>query len=308
MTYREESTVASTNMDALAWLRKHLDGDGDDLLREMVAEFAARLMAAEVDVLCGAGCRDACAARASSRNGYRDRRFDTRVGTIDLALSKLREGSYFSDWLIEPRRRAEKALVSVVADCYLRGVSTRRVDKLVKTLGIEGLSKSQVSRMAAELDEVVAEFANRPLDAGPYTYLWLDAMTQKVREGGRIVNVAVVVAVGVNADGHREILGVDVITCEDGAGWLAFLRGLVARDLAGVSLVVSDAHASLIDAIASVLPEAGWQQCRTHNMANLLTRVPKTAQPAPPRAVTPRTWRVSRISRLQSGGPVPPQP
>ena len=156
MTYREESTVASTNMDALAWLRKHPDGDGDDLLREMVAEFAARLMAAEVDVLCGAGCRDACAARASSRNGYRDRRFDTRVGTIDLALSKLRGGSYFSDWLIEPRRRAEKALVSVVADCYLRGVSTRRVDKLVKTLGIEGLSKSQVSRMAAELDEVVA--------------------------------------------------------------------------------------------------------------------------------------------------------
>ena len=188
--------VNTNNMDALEWLRKHLDDEGNDLLREMVREFAERLMAAEVDVLCGAGWGEVSPDRVNSRNGYRARRFDTRVGTIDLPVPKLRQGSYFPDWLLEPRRRAERALVSVVADCYLRGVSTRRADKLVKTLGIEGLSKSQVSRMSVELDEVVAEFRNRPLDAGPYTYVWADALTQKVREGGRIVNVAVVIAVG----------------------------------------------------------------------------------------------------------------
>jgi putative transposase len=273
------NTVVNTNnMDALGWLRKHLDEDGNDLLREMVRGFAERLMAAEVDVLCGAGYGEVTPERVNSRNGYRERRWDTRVGTIDVPVPKLRSGSYFPDWLLEPRRRAEKALVSVVADCYLRGVSTRRVDKLVKTLGIEGLSKSQVSRMAAELDEVVAEFRDRPLDAGPYTYVWADALTQRVREGGRIVNVAVVIAVGVNADGHREVLGVDLITVEDGAGWLAFLRSLAARGLNGCALVVSDAHVGLVDAIAATLPGAGWQRCRTHYLRNLLTKVPKSAQ------------------------------
>lgn len=270
--------VNTNNMDALEWLRKHLDDDGNDLLREMVREFAERLMAAEVDVICGAGYGEVSADRVNSRNGYRPRRFDTRVGSIDLAIPKLRQGSYFPDWLLEPRRRSERALVSVIADCYLRGVSTRRVDKLVKTLGIEGISKSQVSRMAAELDEVVTEFRNRPLDAGPYTYVWADALTQRVREGGRIVNVAVVIAVGVNADGHREILGVDVITVEDGAGWLAFLRSLIARGLNGTALVISDAHVGLVDAIAATLPGAGWQRCRTHYLRNLLTKVPKSAQ------------------------------
>jgi transposase-like protein len=265
-------------MDALAWLRKHLDDDGSDVLREMVRGFAEQLMAAEVDVLTGAGWGEITPERVNHRNGYRDRVFDTRVGTIDLAIPKLRHGSYFPDWLLDPRRRAEKALVAVVAECYVRGVSTRRVDGLVKTLGIESLSKSQVSRMAAELDEMVAEFRNRPLDNGPYTYVWMDALTQKVREGGRIINVAVVTATGVNAEGHREILGVDVITTEDGAGWLAFLRGLVARGLAGVSLVISDAHPGLVDAIASTLVGATWQRCRTHYMRNLLTRVPKSAQ------------------------------
>jgi transposase-like protein len=270
--------VNPNNMDALEWLRKHLDGDGNDLLQEMVREFAERLMAAEVDVLCGAGYGQASPERVNSRNGYRDRRFDTRVGTVDLAVPKLRAGSYFPDWLSKPRRRAERALVPVVADAYLRGVSTRRVDKLVCTLGVEGISKSEVSRMAAELDEVVTEFRNRPLDAGPYTYVWADALTQKVREGGRIMNVSVVIAVGVNNDGHREVLGVDVITTEDGAGWLAFFRGLVARGLSGVALVVSDAHVGLVDAIAATLPGAGWQRCRTHYMRNLLTKVPKSAQ------------------------------
>lgn len=271
--------MVNNTMDALEWLRKQLDGDGDDLLREMVREFAQRLMAAEVDVLAGAAWGEVSQERLNQRNGYRQRPFDTRVGSIDLAIPKLRRGSYFPDWLLDPRRRAEKALVAVVAECYVRGVSTRRVDGLVKTLGIESLSKSQVSRMAAELDGMVTEFRNRPLDAGPYTYVWMDALTQKVREGGRIINVAVVIAVGVNRDGHREILGLDVITTEDGAGWLAFLRGLVARGLAGTSLVISDAHHGLVDAIASTLTGASWQRCRTHYMRNLLTRVPKSAQP-----------------------------
>lgn len=197
---------------------------------------------------------------------------------MDLAVPKLRKGSYFPSWLLEPRRRAEKALVAVVADCYLAGVSTRRVDKLVKTLGIEGVSKSQVSKMAKSLDEMVESFRNRPLDAGPYPYLWLDALVQKSREGGRIVNVATVIAIGVNADGHREVLGVDVFTSEDGAGWLEFLRSLKARGLAGVALVTSDAHPGLKDALDATFPGACWQRCRTHFMRNLLCRVPKASQ------------------------------
>jgi transposase-like protein len=264
-------------MDALEWLRKHLDDD-NDLLREMVRTFAERLMAAEVDALCNAGYGEVTPDRTNSRNGYRFRQLDTRVGSMDLAIPKLREGSYYPGWLLEPRRRAERALVAVVAECYVRGVSTRRVEGLVQTLGIEGLSKSQVSRMAKELDAEVAAFRNRPLDGGPYTYVSMDAMTQKVREGGRIVNVAVVIAVGVNAEGHREVLGFDVITTEDGAGWLAFLRGLVARGLGGTTLVISDAHHGLVDAIRSTLTGATWQRCRTHFMRNLLTRVPKSAQ------------------------------
>jgi putative transposase len=270
--------VVPNNMDALEWLRKHLEAEGSDLLREMVATFAERLMAAEVDVLCNAGYGEVTPERTNRRNGYRARQLDTRVGSIDVSIPKLREGSYFPGWLLEPRRRAERALVAVVAECYVRGVSTRRVEGLVQTLGIEGISKSQVSRMAAELDAEVAAFRSRPLDGGPYTYVSLDALSQKVREGGRIVNVAVVVAVGVNAEGHREVLGFDVITTEDGAGWLAFLRGLVARGLTGVTLVVSDAHPGLVDAVRSTLTGATWQRCRTHFMRNLQTRVPKSAQ------------------------------
>ena len=265
-------------MDALAWLRKHLDEADPDLLRSMVKAFADQLMSAEASAMCNAGYGEVTAARVNSRNGYRSRDFDTRAGTIALAVPKLRTGSYFPDWLVEPRRRAERALVAVVAQCYVEGVSTRRVDDVVRSMGIDGISKSQVSELAKSLDETVSAFRNRPLDAGPYTYVWVDALTQKVREGDRIVNVAVVVATGVNADGHREILGLDLITTEDGAGWTAFLRGLVARGLSGVALVVSDAHAGLIDAIASVLPGATWQRCRVHFVRNVLTRVPKTAQ------------------------------
>jgi putative transposase len=266
-------------MNAAGLVRKHLEADGGgDLLAGMIKVFADALMSAEADALCGASYGEVSPERVNVRNGYRDRDFDTRAGTISLAIPKLRRGSYFPDWLVEPRRRAERALTAVVAQCYVEGVSTRRVDDVVKAMGIEGISRSQVSRMAAELDDQVAAFRNRPLDAGPYSYVFLDALTQRVREGGRIVNVACVIAVGVNADGHREVLGLDVITTEDGAGWTAFLRGLVARGLTGVSLVISDAHSGLKDAIASVLPGAGWQRCRTHFMRNLLTRVPKASQ------------------------------
>jgi transposase-like protein len=266
-------------MDALSWLRKQVESADTDLLREMVRVFAERLMGAEVDALCGADYGERSPERTNRRNGYRDRPWDTRAGTIALQVPKLREGTYFPDWLLEPRRRAERAFVQVVAECYVRGVSTRRVEGLVRTLGIERLSKSRVSEMAKELDATVEAFRTRPLDRGPYTYLWLDALTQKVREGGRIVNVAVVVATAVSADGTREILDLDLHTTEDGAGWTAFLRGLVARGLSGVRLVISDAHPGLVDAIASTLPGASWQRCRTHFVRNLLTKVPKAAQP-----------------------------
>ena len=267
-----------TTMEPLAWLRKHLEEDGSDLLREMIREFAEQLMAAEAQGLCNAGYGEVSTERVNLRNGYRPRDIDTRVGTIEVAIPKLRRGSYFPEWLLEPRRRAEQALTQVVCQCYVEGVSTRRVDDIVKTLGIEGISRSQVSRLAKTLDATVEAFRSRPLDAGPYTYVWVDALTQKVREGGRIVNVACVVATGVNANGSREVLGLDVITTEDGAGWLAFLRSLVARGLSGVQLVVSDAHEGIKGAIEAVLGGASWQRCRTHAMRNLLTKVPKSSQ------------------------------
>ena len=270
--------MVENTMDALAWLRKRLEQASPDLLREMVESFAQALMSAEADALCGAGYGERSPERVNTRNGYRERAWDTRVGTIELALPKLREGSYFPEWLLAPRRRAEQALVSVVADCYLAGVSTRRVEKLVQTLGIERISKSQVSRLAASLDELVEDFRSRPLDGTPYPYLMLDALVVKCREGGRTVNACVVHAVAVNREGYRESLGLDVVTAEDGAAWTAFLRGLVARGLAGVKLVTSDAHPGLVDAIAATLPGACWQRCRTHFVRNLQTRVPKSAQ------------------------------
>jgi putative transposase len=250
-----------------------------DLLREMIKGFAQTMMDAEVETLCGAGYGEVSPERVNSRNGYRRREWDTRAGTVELAIPKLRAGSYYPEWLLERRRRAERALATVVATSYLLGVSTRRVEKLAESLGVTKLSKSQVSVMAAELDEMVASFRSRPLDAGPYAFVWIDALTQKVREGGRTVNVHALIATGVNADGRREILGLDVATSEDGAGWLAFLRGLAARGLSGVQLVTSDCHHGLRDAIASVLPGACWQRCRAHYARNLATQVPKSAQP-----------------------------
>ena len=225
--------MVESTMELMDWFRKQLEEADGDVLAEMLRIFAETLMDTDASAACNAGFNEKSPDRTNTRNGYRSRAWDTRAGTIDLAVPKLRQGSYFPSWLLEPRRRAEKALIAVVADCYLAGVSTRRVDKLVKTLGIEGISKSQVSKMAKSLDEMVESFRNRPLDAGPYAYLWLDALVQKSREGGRIVNVATLTAIGVNADGHREVLGVDVVTSEDGAGWLDFLRGLKARGLSG---------------------------------------------------------------------------
>jgi putative transposase len=266
-------------MDPAGLLEQHLADASPDLLREMIATFANAMMSAQADQVCGAGYGERSDERVNRRNGYRAREWDTRAGTVELAVPKLREGSFFPDWLLTHRRRAEQALVTVVATAYLLGVSTRRVERLAEQLGVKSLKRSQVSEMATHLDGQVRAFRERPLDAGPYTFIWVDALTVKVREDGRVVNVHALVATGVNADGHREILGLDVASAEDGAGWLAFLRGLVARGLSGVQLVTSDAHAGLVAAIGSALPGASWQRCRTHYLRNLLTKVPKSAQP-----------------------------
>ncbi len=271
--------MTKPNMDPVSVVRKYVEQDGD-LLKSMVKAFADALMSAEADMLCGAAHGERSDERVNRRNGYRQREWDTRAGTVELEIPRLREGSYFPGWLLEPRRRAERSLAQVVVECYVRGVSTRRVDGLVKSMGLTGMSKSQVSALAGELDSLVEEFRSRPLDQGPYTYVWVDALALKCREGGRIVNVAVVVATGVNAEGKREILGLDVFTGEDGAAWTAFLRGLAARGLGDVRLFVSDAHKGLKNAIASVFPGASWQRCRTHFMRNLLARVPKASQTA----------------------------
>src|SRR3712207_603839 len=237
------------------------------------------LMSAEADAVCGAGYGERSAERTNVRNGYRPREFDTRAGTLDVAVPKLRSGSYFPDWLLERRRRAERALTTVVATCYLLGVSTRRMEKLVDTLGITRLSKSQVSVMAQELDAQVADFRTRPLDQGPYTFVAAHALVLKAREGGRVVNVHALLSTGVNADGHREIPGLQVTSAEDGAGWLAFLRDPTARGLTGVRLVTSHAHNGIVSAIGATLPGACWQRCRTHYAANLMGATPKSSWP-----------------------------
>jgi putative transposase len=271
--------AARPSVDVPGWLDDQLAQASPDLLRAMLKTFVEALLSADADAVCGAGYGERSPDRVNRRNGYRERAWDTRAGTIEVAIPKLREGSYFPDWLLHRRRRAEQALVSVVATSYLLGVSTRRVEKLVETLGVTRLSKSQVSEMAKSLDEQVAAFRNRPLDAGPYTFVWLDALTLRVREAGRTVLVHALLAVGVNADGQREVLGLDVASGEDGAGWLAFLRSLVARGLGGVQLATSDAHTGLVEAIGATLPGASWQRCRTHYARNLSTKVPKNAQP-----------------------------
>jgi putative transposase len=271
--------TAPSSIDPARFLSEQLASASPDLLRSILTTFINTLMSAEVDALCGAAYGQSCPERVNVRNGYRAREFDTRAGTLEVAIPKLRSGSYFPDWLLERRRRAEAALTTVVATCYLLGVSTRRMEKLVESLGITRLSKSQVSTMAAELDAHVADFRSRPLDAGPYTFVAADALVLKVREGGRVVNVHALVATGVNADGHREILGLQVTSAEDGAGWLAFFRDLTARGLTGVALVTSDAHRGLVDAIGAALPGTTWQRCRTHYAANLMAVTPKSSWP-----------------------------
>ena len=268
--------TAAPSIDPARFLQDELAQASPDLMRDMLTTFINALLSAQADSVCGAEYGTRSQDRTNRRNGYRHRDLDTRAGTIDVAIPKLREGSFFPDWLLTRRRRAEEALVTVVATCYLLGVSTRRMDKLVRTLGITGLSKSTVSEMAKDLDEQVAAFRTRPLTEGPYLFVAADALTMKVREGGRVVKVAVMVATGVNADGYREVLGINCATAESGAGWLGFFRDLVARGLSGVALVTSDAHAGLIDAIGATLPAASWQRCRTHYAANLMAITPKS--------------------------------
>ena len=265
-----------TRMALAELLRKAEAEPGLDVLREGVRVLAEALMALEVEQHLGAGRHERTATRSGQRNGSRERSWDTRVGTIPLRVPRVRDGSYFPS-LLEPRTRAERALVAVVQEAYVGGVSTRRVDDLVKALGLEGISKSQVSRLCAELDAEVERFRTRPLTAA-YPYLWLDATFVKVRDGGRVVSQAVVIAVGVSGDGTREVLGVEIGPSEDGAFWLRFLRSLVARGLTGVQLVVSDAHEGLRQAIGAVLHGAGWQRCRVHFLRNALALVPKAAQ------------------------------
>jgi putative transposase len=267
-------------IDPAGLLGEALSDASPDLMRHLLGTVINSLLSADADAVCGAEYGVASPERVNSRNGYRHRELDTRTGTIDVAIPKLRTGSYFPEWLLERRKRAEAALISVVATCYLLGVSTRRMDKLVQTLGITSLSKSQVSRMAADLDEQVAAFRTRPLgDAGSFTFVAADALTMKVREHGRVVAAVVLVATGVNADGHREVLGVKVATSETKEAWNTFFADLVARGLSGVRLVTSDAHAGLVEAIAANLPGTAWQRCRTHYAANLMSVCPKSAWP-----------------------------
>ena len=265
-------------VDPARLLNQAVSDASPDLMRHLLGTVINALVSAEADAVCGAEYGSVSPDRTNRRNGYRHRDLDTRAGTIDVAIPKLREGSYFPDWLLERRKRAESALISVVATCYLLGVSTRRMDKLVATLGITSLSKSQVSRMAQDLDEQVTAFRTRPLaDAGPFTFVAADALTMKVRENSRVVNAVVLVATGVNADGHREVLGVKVATSETRQAWNAFFADLVARGLAGVLLVTSDAHAGLVEAIAANLSGTAWQRCRTHYAANLMSATPKSS-------------------------------
>lgn len=245
-------------------------------LREGVRLLSQALMELELDQQLGAEKYERTSERRGHRNGYRERMWDTRVGSIELQVPRARDGSYFPS-LLEPRRRAERALVAVVQEAYIQGVSTRRVDDLVRALGMRGISKSQVSRLCQELDAEVEQFKERRLE-GPYPYVWLDATFVKVRENGRVANQAIVMAIGVNASGVREVLGLDVGHSEDGAFWLQFLRRLVARGLMGVKLVISDAHEGLKQAIVAVMQGSSWQRCRVHFMRNALALVPKVAQ------------------------------
>src|SRR6202021_2484942 len=256
--------MTNETMNLQALLEKTTD---PDFLREMISFTAQRLMALEIETLTGAEPGARTPERLNHRNGYRDRDWETRAGTVELRIPKLPKGSYFPAFL-EPRRMAEKALTAVIQEAYIQGVSTRSVDDLVQAMGMTGISKSQVSRLCGEIDDKVQSFLTRPLE-GDWPYVWLDATYVKVRQAGRIVSVAVIIAIGVNVDGRREVLGMDIGPSEAETFWTEFLRKLARRGLRGVKLVISDAHEGLKAAITKVL-HATWQRCRVHLMRNLL--------------------------------------
>jgi putative transposase len=270
--------MAKPRMDLSAFVGKLLEEQDGDVLREGIRVLSQALMESEVAGLIGAERHERSGDRTAYRNGSRTRTWDTRMGTIELAIPKVRPGTYFPS-LLHPRRRAEHALLAVVQEAYVHGVSTRKVDDLVKALGLDGISKSEVSRICGELDPLVAAFRTRPL-TGEHRYLWVDATYHKVRVDGRVISQATVVAIGVTSEGERQVLGVDVGPSEDRAFWTAFLRSLVKRGLKGVRLVISDAHEGLKQAISTVLTGTAWQRCRVHFMRNLLATVPQGAREA----------------------------
>jgi len=273
---RHSNLEGTTMTDPMMHLRSLLEKTPDaDILRDMISFAAERLMEIEVGGMTGAGYGEKSPTRLAQRNGHRERDWHTRAGTVELRIPKLRKGSYFPGFL-EPRRMAEKALTAVIQEAYIQGISTRSVDDLVKALGMEGISKSQVSRLCEEIDERVTAFLDRPIE-GDWPYLWIDATYVKVRQNGRIVSVAVIVAVGVNSDGRREVLGMDIGASEAEPFWTAFLRKLARRGLRGVKLVISDAHEGIKAAVSKLLC-ASWQRCRVHFMRNALAHAGKSGR------------------------------
>lgn len=265
-------------IDPQGLLSKILTGEGRDLLRDALEAVTTILMEVEATRLAGAAKSERTEDRKDHRNGYRKRPWDTRVGTLELQVPRLRNTGYVPSFL-DPRKRSEKALLSVIQEAYVHGVSTRKVEDLLQALGMTGISKSEVSRICGELDGTVAAFRTRPLGGSRCPYVWLDAVYEKVRVDGRIMSLAVVIACGVRETGEREIFGVDVVPTENAESWKGFLRSLLERGLTGIQLVISDAHVGLKAAIREVLPGSSWQRCRVHFMRNALARVPKRSQP-----------------------------